>query len=68
MAIVALLLAGCGVQVPVAAQAEASYGAELQACVAAAKVKGGRAASKACEADVDARWGVTTTVTDGGAE
>lgn len=54
----------CGA--PLAAQAEATYGAELQACTATAKLAdAGRAGSKACEAEVDRRWHVTT---DGGGQ
>ncbi len=54
-------IGGCGASLPI--QAEAQYGAELQACVVKAKLTdGGRAASRECEAEVDARW----LVHDGG--
>ncbi len=43
--------------VPVAVKAELTYGAELQACTAQAKLTdAGLAGSKACEVEVDKRW------------
>ncbi len=57
-------IGACGASLPV--QAEASYGAEIQACVVQAKLQdSGRAGSKQCEREVDYRWHI---VTDGGAE
>ena len=61
------LLSACGA--PLAVQAEASYGAELQACVVKARLTdGGRAASKQCEDEVDYRWNVVTMSKDGGVQ
>lgn len=65
LAILSLAWCASGCKASLAQQAEETYGAELQACTVAAKLRdAGRAGSEACEAEVDRRWHVT----DGGAE
>lgn len=53
--LVCRVLAGCG------PTAEATYGGQLALCVKRAKT---RAESRACRAEVDARWGLTDGGTD----
>ncbi len=61
--IAALAMVGCALFQPKAA-AEGTYTTELVACTTAAKAHhptdnaAGRAESKACECDVDKKWGL----------